>query len=135
MRTEPLLSCAWLSMTSSPRGSFLACAGGLGAGGLLGDGGDFGWFGAPSWPSRRVRGVGADGAGVLQLRGVRGVTAPAAAGPAPSPAACSARGAAGGRTAALRVRPCGFAGVCGSSVLSGQRSSAGVEGRPLELRA
>lgn len=135
MRTEPLLSCAWLFVTSPPRGSFLARAAGLGAGGLLGDGGDFGWFGAPSWPARRVGGVGADGAGVLQLRGVRGVAAPPAAGPAPGPAARSARGAAGGRTAALRVCPCGFAGVCGSSVLSGQRSSARVEGWPLELRA
>lgn len=46
---------------------FLRRPGGLWAGGLFGDGGDLGGFGPAAGPPRGVRGVGADGASVLQL--------------------------------------------------------------------
>lgn len=46
---------------------FLRRPGGLRAGGLFGDGGDLGRFGPAAGSSRGVRGVGADGASVLQL--------------------------------------------------------------------
>lgn len=46
---------------------FLCRPWGLWAGGLLRDGGDLGGFGPAAGSSRGVRGVGADGASVLQL--------------------------------------------------------------------